>query len=213
MKAVTLPPDPPIAVMALGAGLGEATLIHDGEHYRALPSEGGHADFAPATDDEIELLKFLRERHGGHVSYERVLSGAGIAELYAFVRARSAEREPTWLAHEMAAGDPNSAIVAAALGTGESRRLDACCVRTVEMFAEILGAEAGNIALRAVAGGVVIGGGIPHKLVPVLQAGGFSRRFTAKGRFARWMSTIGVRVLLEPRAGLLGAARYAATAK
>ena len=198
---------PPIAVMALGTGLGEATLLHDGKRYRAVPSEGGHADFAASTDEEVELLKFLRGRHG-HVSYERVLSSSGILEIYEFLRSRSSDREPTWLAHDIAAGDPTIAVVTAALANR-----DGCCVRAVEMFSEILGAEAGNIALRSVAGAVVIGGGIPHKLLPVLQTDGFTKRFTAKGRFSRWMSTIGVRVLLEPRAGVLGAAHFAATAK
>jgi glucokinase len=212
MQAVTLHDAvvaPPVAVMALGTGLGEATLVHDGMRYRALPSEGGHADFAPTTDDEIELLRFLRARHGSHVSYERVLSGSGIGEIYAFARSRSGEKEPTWLAHEMAAGDPNGAIVSAALGD----RKDPCCVQAIEMFAEILGAEAGNIALRSVAGSVVIGGGIPHKVLAALQSGGLIRRFNDKGRFSGWTSTVGVRVLLEPRAGLLGAALYAATVK
>ncbi len=196
---------PPIAVLALGTGLGEATLVHDGKRYRALPSEGGHADFAPATDDEIGLLAFLRGRYG-HVSYERVLSSGGMLDIYEYVRSRSSEREPTWLAHDIAAGDPSMAIVTAALA-----RKDDVCVRAIEMFTEILGAEAGNIALRAVAGSVVIGGGIPHKLMPALQSGELTKRFNAKGRFSRWTQQVGVRVLVEPRAGLLGAASYAAT--
>ena len=206
--AEATPANAAIAVLALGTGLGEATLIHDGKRYRAMPSEGGHADFAASTDDELELVRFLRARHG-HVSYERVLSSSGILELYDFCRQKSGEREPTWLAHDIAAaaGDASTAIVAAAL-VGK----DACCVRAVEMFTEILGAEAGNIALRAVAGGVVIGGGIPHSLLEVLRGGAMIRRFNDKGRFSRWMSTVGVRVLLEPRAGLLGAAHHAATA-
>lgn len=211
-KSSTRPPAPnahaPIAVLALGTGLGEATLIHDGKRYRALPSEGGHADFAAHTDRELELLKFLRQRHG-HISYERVLSAGGILEIYEFVRSRSGEREPTWLAHDIAAGggDPSTAIVAAAVA-----EKDACCIEAIDMFIEILGAEAGNIALRSVAGGVVIGGGIPHSLLALLQRGGLVKRFNDKGRFSRWMSTVGVRVLLEPRAGVLGAAHHAATA-
>lgn len=198
---------PPIAVLALGTGLGEATLVHDGTRYRALPSEGGHADFAPATDDEIGLFKFLRGRHG-HVSYERVLSSGGILDLYEYARSQRSEREPTWLAHDIAAGDPSMAIVNAAL---DSQRRDTCCVHAIEMFTEMLGAEAGNIALRAVAGRVVIGGGIPHKLLPALQSGGLTKRFNDKGRFSRWAQHVGIRVLVEPRAGLLGAASYAAT--
>ncbi len=192
-------------MLALGTGLGEATLVHDGTRYRALPSEGGHADFAPFTDDEIGLLTFLRDRHG-HVSYERVLSSSGILDAYEYVRSLSSEREPTWLAHDIAAGDPSMAIVNAALA-GK----DASCGRAIELFTEMLGAEAGNIALRAVAGSVVIGGGIPHKLLPALQTGKLTKRFNSKGRFSRWTQQVGVRVLVEPRAGLLGAASYAAT--
>jgi glucokinase len=208
-----VPPEPSIAVMALGTGLGEAMLVWDGKKYRALPSEGGHADFAPTTDDEIELLKFLRAKHGGHVSYERVLSGDGIGEIYTFLRGRSNEREPMWLAHAMASGDTNAAIANAALAATTGGQSDAVCVHTMQMFAEILGAEAGNIALRTVAaGGVVIGGGIPHKILPILD-GTVTKRFTDKGRFANWTRSIDVRVLLEPRAAVLGAAHYVATSK
>jgi len=198
-----------IAVIAPGTGLGEATLVWDGHRYRALPSEGGHADFAPTTDEEIELLRFLRKRYGGHVSYERVLSGDGIGDLYAFVRASTGTKEPTWLAQKIAAGDRNAAISGAAL-----EQTDDACVRALEMFAEILGAESGNLALRGVAtGGVVIGGGIPPKILPALQSGALIRRFNDKGRFSDWTRTLGVRVTLEPSAALLGAAHYVATSK
>jgi len=214
-KTPTIPPPPPprptIAVIALGTGLGEAMLIWDGTRYRALPSEGGHADFAPTTDDEIELLRFLRKKHGGHVSYERVLSGDGISEIYGFLRSRSGAKEPMWLAQAIASGDPNAAIANAALGktpSGDSGEVDPLCARALEMFAEILGAEAGNIALRAVAtGGVVIGGGIPHKILPILERA-VMKRFNDKGRFSDWTRTLSVKVLLEPRAPLLGAAHY-----
>jgi glucokinase len=198
-----------ISVIALGTGLGEATLVWEGKRYRALPSEGGHADFAPTTDDEIELLRHLRKTSGGHVSYERVLSGDGIGELYAFVRARTGTKEPTWLAAQIASGDPNAAISKAAID-GK----DEACVRALEMFSEILGAEAGNLALRSVStGGVVIGGGIPPKILPALQTGALIRRFNDKGRFSDWTRALGVRVTLEPRTALLGAAHYVATSR
>jgi len=198
-----------IAVIAPGTGLGEALLIWDGKSYRALPSEGGHADFAPGTDEEIDLLRFLRERHGGHVSYERVLSGAGIGALYDFVRTRTATAEPAWLAEQFAGHDRNAVISRVALEGGEP-----ACVRALEMFAELLGAEAGNLALRGMAtGGVVIGGGIPPKILPALQQPRLIERFNAKGRFARWTRTLAVRVALEPRAALFGAAHHAVTLK
>jgi glucokinase len=202
-------PGPTIAVIAPGTGLGEALLVSSGAGYRALPSEGGHADFAPGTDDEIELLRHLRARHGGHVSYERVLSGAGIGDLYDFVRARTGTAEPAWLTAELTGHDRNAVISRAALV-----RTDAACVRALEMFVEILGAEAGNLALRGLAaGGVVIGGGIPPKILAALQGGRLIERFNAKGRFTSWTRTLGVRVALEPRAALFGAAHHAATYK
>lgn len=194
-----------IAVIAPGTGLGEAVLVADRGGHRALPSEGGHADFAPGTDVEIELWRLLRERHGGHVSYERVLSGDGIGDLYDFSRARIGEPEPAWLAREMAAGDRNAAISRAALD-----RKDAACVDALDLFAAVLGAEAGNLALRTLAvGGVVIGGGIAPHIVPLLQAGGLIERFNRKGRFAEWNRKVTVRVTLDPRAALFGAAAHA----
>jgi glucokinase len=203
------PPEPPpphatIAVIAPGTGLGEAILISDGVRYRALPSEGGHADFAPGTDEEIELLRFLRGRHGSHVSNERILSGHGIGDLYDFARASrgAVEPEPAWLRE----GDRNAAISGAAL-----EQADADSVRALALFTAILGAEAGNLALRSLAlGGVVIGGGIPPKILPLLKTGALIDRFNAKGRFRRLTSTLAVRVMLEPRAALLGAVHYSA---
>jgi len=204
--AAPAPPGSTIGVIAPGTGLGEAVLVSDGSRYRALPSEGGHGDFAPNNDDEIDLLRFLRDRHGGHVSYERVLSGAGIGELYDFVRHVSGTVEPPWLTERFAGRDRNAEISRAALD-----RSDAACVRALDIFVDVLGAEAGNLALRSLAaGGVVIGGGIPPKLLPALRQPRLIERFNAKGRFAGWTRTLAVRVALEPRAALFGAAHHAA---
>jgi len=201
--------DATIAVIAPGTGLGQAMLVSDGTHYRALPTEAGHADFAPGTDEEIELLRYMRGRHGGHVSYERVLSGAGIGDLYSFVRHTTGSPEPAWLTEQFATQDRNAVISRAGLD-----RSDAAAVRALEMFVEILGAEAGNLALRSLAaGGVVLGGGIPPKLLTALQHPRMIDRFNAKGRFSRWTRTLAVRVALEPRAALFGAAHYAKTHK
>jgi glucokinase len=193
-----------IAVIAPGTGLGEALVVHDGVRFQALASEGGHADFAANTDEEVALWRFLRGRHGEHVSYERVLSGNGIGDLYGFCRATSGVAEPPWLAEQIAHGDRNAVIANAALaGT------DPACVHALELFAAILGAEAGNLALRGfAAGGVVIGGGIPPKILPALQTGALMTRFHAKGRFGAWTRTLGVRVALDPRAALYGAAHH-----
>jgi glucokinase len=191
----------PIAVIAPGTGLGEATLLHDGKRYVALPSEGGHADWAPGTDQELELWRFLRERHAGHVSVERVLSGNGLGDLYDFIRRGSPE-----LAHT---GDRNAAVAEAGLAN-----TDPNAARALALFAELLGAEAGNLVLRNLtSGGVVIGGGIPPKILPALKAGGLVARFADKGRFAPWMKSLSIRVALEPRAALLGAAQYVITSK
>ena len=211
LQEATAPaPGGTIAVIAPGTGLGEAFLGSDRHgRYRAFPSEGGHADFAPGTEEEIELLRFLRKRYGHHVSYERVLSGAGIGDLYDFVRGARGDHEPAWLAAKFAQFDRNAVVSEVALA-----KTDEACMRALAMFAEILGAEAGNLALRSLASaGVVIGGGIPPKVLPALQAGGLMQRFNDKGRFEKWTRTISVRVALEPRAALLGAAHYVATSK
>ncbi len=201
------PAGDPIAVIAPGTGLGEALLVSDGERYRALASEGGHADFAPGTEDEILLLRYLRGLHGDHVSYERVLSGNGLGDLYGFCRTQAAAAEPAWLTAELAGGDRNAVVSKTALASK-----DACAARALAMFVDVLGAEAGNLALRGVTtGGVVIGGGIPPKILPALQTGALIARLTAKGRFTTWMRTLSVRVVLEPRAALLGAAHQAAS--
>jgi glucokinase len=187
-------PGATIAVIAPGTGLGEATLVFDGQRYRSLPSEAGHADFAPGTEEELELWKFLRARYGSHVSVERVLCGNGIGDLYDFHGGKQ-----TW------EGDRNAEIAKAAIaGT------DPAAVAALTMWAAILGAEAGNHALRCLAtGGVVIGGGIPPKVLPALETGALLDRFVSKGRFTTWMRGISLRVSLEPRAALFGAAHSA----
>jgi len=190
-----------IAVLAPGTGLGEATLVHDGKRFLALPSEGGHADWAPGTDEELEIWRFLRGRHGAHVSVERVLCGNGLGDLYDYCRGSSPE-----VPHD---GDRNAAIAQAGLAGKDPH-----AARALDLFATLLGAEAGNLALRGLAtGGVVIGGGIPPKILPALQNGRLVARFAEKGRFSSWMKTLGIRVALEPRAALLGAAHYVITSK
>jgi glucokinase len=194
-----------VAVIAAGTGLGEALLYWDGAQYHPIASEGGHADFAPQDDREIDLLRYLRDRFHGHVSTERVLSGPGLDNIYTFLRDRGYYVESPQLAAALAQGDPNAAITRLGLAGTEP-----LCVAALEMFATLYGAEAGNLALTCVAlGGVFIGGGIAPKMLPVLAGGAFLRGFTAKGRFTEFMKKIEVRVALNPRAPLLGAAHYA----
>jgi glucokinase len=198
-----------IAVIAPGTGLGEALLVADGGRYTALPTEAGHADFAPGTEEEVELWRYLRGLYGNHVSYERVLSGNGLGDLYGFCRKQSGTAEPEWLTRELAAGDRNAIV--AQVGLAER---DPACARALAMFVAILGGEAGNLALRSLSvGGVVLGGGIPPKILPALQRGGFLARFNDKGRFATWTRALSVRVSLEPKSALYGAAHYVVTRK
>ena len=206
LNAAALPPrHGNIAVIAAGTGLGEAMLIWDGRHHVPVASEGGHADFAPRTDQELELLRYLRGKFGSHVSYERVLTGPGLHNICSFLRDTGFAAEPAWLAAQLTAGDP-SAIIAESGLAGR----DPLCVETLDLFASAYGAEAGNMALRCLAiGGVFVGGGIAPKLLPALRSGSFMRAFTAKGRFAELLQSIPVNVALNPRAPLLGAARYA----
>jgi glucokinase len=193
-----------LAVLAAGTGLGEGFLFWDGERHHPVGSEGSHGDFAPRDEEEIELLRWLQAEHG-HASWERVLSGRGTVDLYRFLRQRSGEPEPEWLARELAAGDPAAVVSQAGL---EER--DPVCVRTLERFASIYGGEAGNLALQYVAlGGVVVGGGIAPKILPALRSGAFMQAFLDKGRFSDLLAGIHVAVALEPKAPIIGAAHYA----
>ncbi len=194
-----------MALIAAGTGLGEAILFWNGERYQPMPSEGGHADFAPNSDLEIELLRHLRASYL-HVSYERIVSGPGLHAIYEFLR-DTKRNEPTWVAERLKTGDP-AAIIGQIGLSGEAE----ICVQALDLFVSIYGAEAGNLALKALAlNGVYIGGGIAPKLLTKLQEGTFMRAFTAKGRYKRLMSTIPVRVITNDKAGLLGAASVAAS--
>lgn len=194
-----------IAVIAAGTGLGEAMLVWDGAHHHPVASEGGHADFAPRTDQEVELLLYLRRRFNGHVSYERVLTGPGLHNIYNFLRDTGYAPEPAWLAERLATGDPSAAIAEEGLA-GRAP----LCSAALDLFTAAYGAEAGNMALRCLAiGGVFVGGGIAPKILSALRRGPFMHAFTDKGRFAELLQSIPVDVALNPRAPLLGAARYA----
>lgn len=195
-----------IAVIAAGTGLGEGALVYDHEKYYAIASEGGHSDFAPLNDLQMDLFRFLKAEFFDHVSYERVLSGPGLFNIYQFLRKQHGEKEPDWLTHRIAAGDPAAAVSDAAL---EGR--DEICVNALTMFAEIYGAESSNLALKVLAlGGVYLGGGIAPKILPFLTKGAFVRGFFSKGRLNAMLRQINVSVSLNPGAALSGAAHCAA---
>lgn len=193
-----------MGLIAAGTGLGQAILFWDGVRYQPLSSEGGHADFAPNSDLEIELLRHLRTSYL-HVSYERVLSGAGLHAIYEFLR-DTKKNEPTWLAERLQVEDPAATIAEAGL-----KKQAEITVQALDLFASIYGAEAGNLALKAMAvNGIYLGGGIAPKLLSKLKDGTFMRAFTAKGRYKRLLSSIPVRVIMNQQTALIGAAAVGA---
>jgi glucokinase len=191
-----------IAVIAPGTGLGEGFLVWNGVRYEAHPSEGGHTAFGPTTPEQLDLLTYWLPRMG-HVSYERVCSGLGMPNIYTFLRETGRYPEPDWLRALLdEATDPTPVIVKAAVNSEA-----AICVATLEIFMEILGDEAGNMALMVLAtGGVYLGGGIPPRILPQLQKGPLLKFFNDKGRFSEIMSHIPVHVIYNPKVGLYGAA-------
>ncbi len=194
-------------LIAAGTGLGECLLIWDpirGRHL-PIPSEGGHGDFAARNDTEIALLNYLRRKLNGRVSTERVVSGIGIHNVYAFLRDDQKMEEPAWLRERMQAEDPN-AVIGACAEDGSSE----ICVKTIDLVISAYGAEAGNLALKLLAlGGLYLGGGIAPKILKFLSDGGFMQAFLDKGRLSPLLETIPVRVILDDTCALLGAAAYA----
>jgi len=192
-----------IGVVAPGTGLGEAFLTNHGDGYRAHASEGGHADLAPNDKLEAELLDYLQGELG-HCSYERVVSGEGIANIYRFLRARGEPSEPEWLREEIDAAKDPAPIVAQYSSGAE---VVGICRKTMEIFVSLLGAEAGNMALKLLArGGIYLAGGIPPKILPLLREGGFMRSYLNKGRMSKLVGQMPVYVLVNEEPALLGAA-------
>jgi glucokinase len=192
-------------LIAAGTGLGQALLIWDGKSHRPIPSEGGHCDFAARNDREIALLQYLQGTLKGRVSWERVVSGIGIKNIYAFLRDIEKLEEPDWLRVRMASDDPN-AVIGQCAEDGSS----SLCFETMKMFAAAYGAEAGNIALKVLAvGGMYLGGGIAPKILKTLQNGDFVQAFLDKGRMSPLLESIPVRVILDDTCALLGTAAYA----
>ncbi|HEX2229605.1 MAG TPA: glucokinase [Candidatus Binatia bacterium] len=194
------------ALIAAGTGLGEALLYDDGRNYHPIASEGGHGDFAARNDIEIELLRHLTRKFG-RVSYERVVSGPGIADIYEFLRDSGQYDEPRSFQEKLATGGDRSALISQAALAGEPE----ICVKALDVFVSAYGAEAGNLALRGKAiGGVYIGGGIAPKIQNKLVEGLFMRAFVAKGRYKEFVSAIPVYLITNEKTALQGAAYYGA---
>jgi len=192
-------------LISAGTGLGEAVLVWNGGRHVPIPSEGGHADYSARSEIEIELLRYLWKQLDGRVSMERVVSGIGLKNIYSFLRDDKGMEEPAWLKERMESEDPNAVI--GEVGEDGSNEL---CARTLEIFASAYGAEAGNLALKILAnGGIYLGGGIAPKILKTMRNGVFMQAFTDKGRMKHLLETMPVRVILESRAALLGAAAYA----
>ncbi len=193
------------ALVAAGTGLGEGILIWNGHKHVPYPSEGGHSDFAPRNEDEIDLLRFLKQKYNGRISFERVISGMGLTGIYEFLREVRGMEEPKWLAEKIAeVEDPNAVITEIGL-TAKAE----ICEKALDMFVSAYGAEAGNLALKVLSvGGLYVGGGIAPRILEKLKDGTFLKSFRDKGRLSQLLINMPVRVILDSRAALLGAAAY-----
>lgn len=198
-------PESPIAVLGAGTGLGETFLLWEGERYRVHASEGGHVDFAPQSDIEIQLLQYLRRIYD-HVSYERILSGPGLATIYRFlIESGNAQESPAVRSRMDKEND------AALISHYALEEKDEACMRALDIFVSVYGAEAGNLALKVFAeGGVFLAGGIAPRIIEKLVDGTFISSFRRKGRYASFLENIRVSVILNSKVGLLGAALVAA---
>jgi len=193
-----------LALVAPGTGLGQGLVVFREGKAHPVASEGGHVDFAPTSEQEVELWRYLKHKFG-HVSVERIASGPGLAGIYEWLRESGHHQEPEWLRTSLLNEDP--AKVVAENGLAQRHPL---CVEALRMFVSILGAVAGNLALTALAtGGVYLGGGIPPKILPALKTGLFAKAFSDKGRFRGLLERIPVRVIMNEQAALLGAAECA----
>jgi glucokinase len=192
-------------LVSAGTGLGEAILVWNGKLHTPMASEGGHCDFAPRNETEIDLLRYLQKALGGRVSFERVVSGIGLKNIYSFLRDEKKLEEPAWLKERMHHEDPN-AVIGEVGESGENE----LCAHTLDIFVSAYGAEAGNTALKALSvGGMYLGGGIAPKILKKMQDGAFMKAFADKGRLSDLLVNMPVRIILESRAALVGAAAYA----
>lgn len=199
-----VPSDGNQAVIAPGTGLGEAGLFWNGSEHQVFACEGGHADFGPQGEVQIELLRFLAKRYG-HVSYERVLSGPGLVNVYEFLRGKGCADEPAGFAEKLRRADAAAEISHSAVNGSNP-----LAEQALDLWIAVYGAEAGNLALKTMAtGGMFLSGGISPKILPKLKGPIFMRSFLEKGRLRPLLESIPVQVITNDKAGLLGAARCA----
>src|SRR5271165_4101364 len=193
------------AVVSAASGLGEAGLYWDGYRHHPFACEGGHTEFAPKNDLEIELLQYLMKKYGNqHVSYERILSGPGIKNIYEFLRDTSKEQEPDWLRDELANASDAPALISELALTKKA----AICDRTLSIFVSVFGSEAGNCALKFMCTGGIFVAGIAGKIEPKMKEGAFMDSFLSKGRMKPLLQEIPVKIVLNDDSGLIGAARF-----
>ncbi|MEM7726122.1 MAG: glucokinase [Cyanobacteria bacterium P01_A01_bin.45] len=204
----------PIGIIGAGTGLGQGFLIKQGDNYQVFPSEGGHSDFAPRNELEFQLLKYLLDKHDiQRVSVERVVSGLGLVSIYQFLRDRKMHKESPQISQviraweEQAGMKEKSVDPGAAIGNAAINKSDRLCEQTMEIFVEVYGAEAGNLALKLLPyGGLYIAGGIAPKILTLMKSGHFLLNFTQKGRMRSLLEDIPVKVILNHQVGLIGAA-------
>ena len=194
-----------IAIIAPGTGLGEAGLYWDGQRYHPFATEGGHTDFGPRTDIDIEIFRYLQQQFG-HVSWERVVSGMGIKNIYRFLTEKRREAVPEWLAERMKNGDPAAVISECAL-----KHEDLVCGETMDLFVRYLATEASCLVLKLMAtGGLYLAGGIPPKILPLLQNDSWEKNFDNNGRMHQLSEKVPVSVVLNDKMALMGAAYFGA---
>ena len=194
-----------IAILAPGTGLGEAGLYWDGQRYHPFATEGGHSDFAPRTKEDVEIFYYLQKQYG-HVSWERVVSGMGIVNIFRFLTENRKEQIPEWLSERLKDEDRAAVISQSAL-----RHEDLVCAETMELFVRYMATEAASLVLKLMAtGGLYLAGGIPPKILPLLQTNGWSKNFDNNGRMHDLSDRIPVHVVLNDKMALQGAAYYGA---
>lgn len=194
-----------IAIIAPGTGLGEAGLYWDGQHYHPFATEGGHSDFFPRNEIDVDVYRYLQQQFG-HVSWERVVSGMGIKNIYHFLTDSRKEKVPDWLSQRMATEDPAAVISEAAL-----KQEDPVCGEVMDLFVRYLATESSSLVLKLMAtGGLYIAGGIPPKILPLLQHESWAINFDNSGRMHQLSEKVPVYVVLNDKMALMGAAYYGA---